>query len=153
MSRTYAWRTLACLPILKTTAFTNVDKDWQAQRRLSLYHNAMGHIIADVNDICSTDRYYRFADKIVWCGRGFWHFLSIDGAEIAAATLCGTDKCPTCECPKKELDNTETTYPLRKTSEIKRQVEAARARLLNRDGTVKQGKKAEVRLYFMIHNI
>jgi hypothetical protein len=39
---TYAWRPLACLPILKTTAFNNVDKDWQAQCRLALqvYHNA-----------------------------------------------------------------------------------------------------------------
>ena len=87
MSCTYAWRPLACMPILKTTAFTNVDKDWQAQRRLGLYHNAMGHIVADVNDLCSKDRYYRFADKIVRCGRGFWHFLSLDGSEIAVQ-LC-----------------------------------------------------------------
>ena len=144
MSRTYAWRPLACLPILKTSAFSNVDKDWQAQRLLALYHDAMAHIVVDVNDLCSTDRHYRFADKIVRCGRGFWHFLSLDGAEIAAATLFGTDKCPTCECPKSELDNTETQIPLRKTSEIKEQVEAGRARLLNPDGTVKQGKKTEV---------
>ena len=78
------------------------------------------------------------------CGRGFWHFLSIDGAEIAAATLCGTDNCPTCKCPKSELDSTETTYPLRKTSEIKKAVEAGRAKLLNPDGTVKERKKTEV---------
>jgi hypothetical protein len=104
----------------------------------------MAHIVADVNDLCSTDRHYRFADKIVRCGRGFWHFLSLDGAEIAAATLFGTDKCPTCECPKSELDNTGTQFPFRKTSEIKKQVEAGRARLLNPDGTVKQGKKTEV---------
>jgi hypothetical protein len=149
MSSTYAWRPLACLPILKTSAFSNVDKDWQAQRRLALYHNAMAHIVADINDLCSTDRHYRFADKISRCGRGFWHFLSLDGAEIAAATLCGTDKCPTCECPKSELDNTETQIPLLKTSEIKEQVEAGRARLLNPDGTasVKQGKKTEVCLH------
>jgi hypothetical protein len=47
--------------------------------------------------------------------------------KIAAATLCGTDKCPTCECPKSELDNTKTRFPLRKTSEIKKEVEAGRA--------------------------
>jgi hypothetical protein len=35
------------------------------------------------------DRYYRFADKVVRPGRAFWHLLSMDGAEIAAAALCG----------------------------------------------------------------
>ena len=48
-------------------------------------------IIADVNDTCSTDRHFRFADKLVRRGRGFWHLLSLDGAEIAAATTYGTD--------------------------------------------------------------
>jgi hypothetical protein len=28
ISSTYAWRPLACLPILKTSAFSNVNKDW-----------------------------------------------------------------------------------------------------------------------------
>jgi hypothetical protein len=70
----------------------------------------MAHIVADVNKLCSIDWYYRFADKIVLCGRGFWHFLSLAGAKIAAAILCSTDKCPTYECPKSELDNTETQF-------------------------------------------
>ena len=95
MSSTYAWRPLACLPFLKTFAFINVD--WQAQRWLAsaLYHNAMAHIVADVNEFCLTDRHYHFADKIVRCCQGFWHFLSLDGAETAAATLCCTHRCPT----------------------------------------------------------
>jgi hypothetical protein len=84
----------------------------------------MAHVVADVNELCLTDQHYRFADKIVQCGPGFWHFLSLDGAKIAAETLCCTDKCPTCECPKSELDNTEKKIPLWKTSEIKKQVEA-----------------------------
>jgi hypothetical protein len=60
---------------VKTSAFSNVDKDWQAQRWLALYHNAMAHIVADINELCSMHRHYRFADKIVLCCRGFWHFL------------------------------------------------------------------------------
>jgi hypothetical protein len=43
----------------------------------------MEHIVDNVNEICSTDRYFQFADKVVRCGRGFWHFLSLDGAELA----------------------------------------------------------------------
>jgi hypothetical protein len=45
ISRTYTWRPLACLPILKTSSFSIVNKDWQAQ----LYHtgHAMSHIVAD----------------------------------------------------------------------------------------------------------
>ena len=116
MSRPYAWRPLACLPILKGGSFPNTDVEWQRRRRLSVYHSAMEHIVDDVNEICSTDRHYRFADKVVRCGRGFWHFLSIDGAEIACATLCDTHNCPTCECPREDLDSTTTTYPIRKTS-------------------------------------
>ena len=136
MSRTYAWRPLAVLPILKTGAFTNTNKEWQAQRRLAVYHGSMGHIVPEINEICSTDRYYGFADKVVRCGRGFWHLLSLDGAEIAAATLCGTDNCPTCECPKSELDNTEEAYPLRKTSKIKQEIDSV--------GTVGYRVEAEV---------
>ena len=144
MGRSFAWRPLACLPILKGSACTNTDKEWQRLRRLSLYHRAMDHIVADVNQMCSIDRYYRFADKVVRPGRAFWHLLSMDGAEIAAATLCGTDNCPTCECPKAELDNTEKTYPLRKTSDVKKAVDDGRARLLNADESVKTNKKSAV---------
>ena len=107
MSRTYAWQPLVCLPILKGSACTNVNKDWQAHRRCALYHSAMAPIIADVSDICSTDRHFRFADKVV---RRVWHLLSLDGAKIAAATTCGADKCPSCQCPKSELANTEASW-------------------------------------------
>jgi hypothetical protein len=87
----------------------------------------MAHIVADVNELCLIDRHYCSADKIVQCSPGFWHFLSLDGAVISAATLCGTDKCLTCECPKSELDNTAKQFPFLKTSEIKKQVEAGHA--------------------------
>ena len=78
MSKPYAWRVLACLPILKGSACTNTSKNWQAQRRMGLYHSAMAHIIPEINDICSKDDYYRFADKLVRQGRGFWHLLCMD---------------------------------------------------------------------------
>ena len=65
MSKPYAWRVLACLPILQGSACTNTSKDWQAQRRMGLYHSAMAHIIPEINDICSKDDYCRFADKLV----------------------------------------------------------------------------------------
>ena len=81
MSKPYAWRLLACLPILKGTACTNTSKEWQTQRRLALYHSALAPIIDEVNEICSKNAYYRFADKLVRQGRWFWHLLSMDGAE------------------------------------------------------------------------
>ena len=61
MSHTHKWRPLVCLPILKGSSCTNVNKDWQAYH-YDLYHSAMAPIIADVNHICSTDRHFRFAD-------------------------------------------------------------------------------------------
>ena len=111
MSSTYAWRPLAsqvvCFHILKGSSCTNVSKDWQAYRCCALYHSPIAPIIADVNDICSTDRHFRFADKLVRRGRGFWHLLSIVGAEIAAAAAmkCDTDNCPTFQNLPMPKDN------------------------------------------------
>ena len=136
MSRPYAWRVLGCLPILRGSACTNISKEWQSQRRLAIYHAAMAPIIDEINEICSKDDFYRFADKLVRQGRGFWHLLSMDGAEIAQATMCTTDNCPTCECPKAELDNTDDIYALRDTEEVKKSVERERQRLLNADGSI-----------------
>jgi hypothetical protein len=73
MSRPYAWRVLGILPILKASACTNTDKDWQAQRRLSLYHRAMDPVIAEINELCKTERYYRWTDKLVRPGKAFCH--------------------------------------------------------------------------------
>ena len=141
MSLPYAWWVLACLPILKGSACTNTSKKWQAKRSMAIYHSAMAHIIPEINEICSKNDYYRFADKLVRQGRGFWHLLCMDGAEIAAATMCGTDNCPTCECPKTEHDNTEDTYQLRHTESVRKKVEQARAEHLNADGTIKDNHK------------
>jgi hypothetical protein len=46
-------------------------------------------------------------------------------------------ECPTCECPKEELDRTDKLYPVRNTADVRAGVERARAELLNRDGTIK----------------
>ena len=137
MSKPYAWRVLGCLPILKGSACTNTSKEWQSQRRLAIYHAAMAPIIDEINEICSKDDFYRFADKLVRQGRGFWHLLSMDGAEIAQATMCTTDNCPTCECPKAQLDNTADFWALRDTEAVKKAVERERQKLLNADGSIK----------------
>lgn len=134
MSKPHAWRDLACLPTLKGSACTNTSKEWKTQLHLALYLSAMAPIIKEVNEICSKNAYYRFADKLVLQGRGFWHLLSMDGAEIAAATMCGTDNCPTCKCPKSQLDNTEDTYNLRHPESVRQAVEKAQAEHLNADG-------------------
>ena len=146
MARTFAWRPLGCLPILKSSACTNTagSKGWQAYRRSALYHSAMAPIIADVNDICSVDRHFQFADKVLRRGRGFWDLLSLEGAEIAAATTCGTDNCPTCERPKDrpglaDTDETVETWELRTVSKLKKAADDARAAPLKVDGSVKTG--------------
>ena len=104
----------------------------------------MAHIIPELNDICAKDDYYRFADKLVRQGRGVLHLLCIDRAEIAAATMCGTDNCPTCECPEAKLDCTKEAYPLRRTESIRKQVEQACAEHLMPDGTIKADHKEKV---------
>ncbi len=48
----------------------------------------MDHIITDLNRLCSTDIYLRFADGLVRLCRAFYHLLVMDGAEVAAAHCC-----------------------------------------------------------------
>ncbi len=95
------------------SACTNADKDWQIQRRLNMYHRVMDPVIAEINELCKTARYYHWADKLVCLGLAFWHIISMDGLEIAATALSSTMVCPTCECPREELDRTDKLYPVR----------------------------------------
>ena len=159
MSRPYAWRPLGLLPILKTSALTVDNVAWQRHRRLDLYHRCMDPVIAEINELCAEDKYFRFADKKVRQGRCFWHLLSMDGLEIAATTMCNTDNCPVCECPKDELDRTDFLYPLRDSATVKARVEAAarrRQRCWNRmepsSATAKNGYggRSYVYLYVMV---
>jgi hypothetical protein len=71
-------------------------------------------------------------------GRCFWHFLSMDGLEIAATTMCSTLDCPVCECPKDELDRTDKLYPLRNGETVKAQVKRAQSELLEPNGCIKR---------------
>jgi hypothetical protein len=59
-------------------------------------------------------------------------------------------ECPTCECPKEELDRTDKLYPVRSTSDVRAGVEKARAELLNRDGTIKDRCNGKVIISYMI---
>jgi hypothetical protein len=64
----------------------------------------------------------------------------MDGLKIAATALSTTMVCPTCECPREELDWTDKLYPVRSTADFRAGVEKARAdtaELLNRDGSIK----------------
>ena len=88
--------------------------------------------------LCSEDKYFRFADGKVRLGLCSWHLLSMDCLEIAATTMCSTDDCPVCEVPKDELDRTDhsSLYPLLSGSAVRAQGAAAQAELLEPDGSV-----------------
>ena len=144
MSKSYAWRPLALLPILKGSVCTEIDEDWLRHRRLELYHRSMDHIIRDINELCSRDIYLRFADDKVRLSRAFYHVLVMDGAEVAAALLCDVNQCPVCTCPHSELDRTDVFYPYRDTESVKRAVSAARSEHLDNDGEVKDQHIQEV---------
>ena len=96
MSKSYAWRPLALLPILKGSVCTETDDDWLRHRRLELYHRSMDHIIQDINELCSKDIHLCFADNKVRLSRAFYHVLVMDGAEleVASALLCDVNQCP-----------------------------------------------------------
>jgi hypothetical protein len=139
MSKAFAWRPLALLPILKASACRVTDKDWLVHRRLDLYHSSMDHVIADLNKLCSSDIYLCFADNRIRLSRAFFHVLVLDGAEVAAATICDTRQCPVCTCPHQDLDRTDVAYPYRHSDEVKAMVmvNAARNENLDEHGRVK----------------
>jgi hypothetical protein len=104
----------------------------------------MDPVISEINKLCQTPSYYRFADKKVRLGQAFWYLISMDGLEIAATALCSTLACPTCECPGTELDRTDKVYPPRKTVDVQQAVEKAREELLDEDGNIKDRCKGKV---------
>jgi hypothetical protein len=115
----------------------------------------MDPVIAEINELCKTARYYRWADKLVRLGCAFWHIISMDGLEIAATALSNTIECPTCECPKHELDRTDKLYPVISSAKVSAGVEEARAELLNRDGSINDrclGKVCYI-IYDIIYDI
>jgi hypothetical protein len=57
MSKAFAWRPLALLPVLKASARSETAKDLLVNRLLDLYHRSMDHVIADLNELCSKDMY------------------------------------------------------------------------------------------------
>ncbi len=61
----------------------------------------------------------------------------MDGLEIAATVLSTIMVCPTCQCPREELDRTDKLCPVRSTADVRAGVEKARAELLNRDRSIK----------------
>ena len=125
------------MPILKPKALTNNNVEWQRYRRLEIYHRCMDPVVDEINQHCSEDKHFRFADGNVSKELCFWHPLSMDGWEIAATNICSTDYLPVCECPMDELDRTDVSYPLRSGENFKFFVEAAQAELLEPDGTNK----------------
>jgi hypothetical protein len=148
MSKAFAWRPLALLPILKASACIETDRDWLVNRRLDLYHRSMDHVIADLNELCSKDMHLRFADDRIRLSRAFYHVLVLDGAEVAAATMCDTRQCPVCTCPHDELDRTDVAYPYRHSEEVKAKVEAARREHLDEEGRVKDRHQSKVSISY-----
>jgi hypothetical protein len=144
MSKAYAWRPLAILPILMGSVCTETDEDWLRHRSLELYHKSMDQIIQDINDLFSRVIYLRFADDSVCCVRTFYHALVMDGAEVAVALLCDVNQCPVCTCPHSELDRTDVSYPSRDTDTVKREVGEARSEHLDEDSEVKERQWEEV---------
>ena len=69
----------------------------------------------------------------------------MDGTEIAAATMCGTNNCFTCEYPKTEVDNTEDNYQLGHNESVRKKVEQARAEHLNAESSLMEQSRITTR--------
>jgi hypothetical protein len=85
--------------------------------------------------------------------------LVLDGAEVAATTMCDTRQCPVCTCPHQELDRTDKAYPYRHTEQVKAMVEAAQREHPDNQGRVKPLHQTKVYIYmvydvyYIVHDI
>jgi hypothetical protein len=107
MNEPHAWRVLGMLPILKYSSTLHLSDEKRAERRLRLFHYCIGILSDRLDQICSVDNNFLYADGVVRRTRPFFHFLIMDGLEISVNALCPIDTCPSCWCPKQELDNTQ----------------------------------------------
>jgi hypothetical protein len=153
LAKSYAWRPLALLPILKGSACAETNDDWIRHRRMELYHSSMDHIIADINELCSKNMYLRFADGQVRCSRAFYHLLVMDGHEVDAALMCDVNQCPVCTCPHSKLDWTDVSFPYRNTESVKAAVRAAQEEHLDEDGKVLDGHNTEACKAVLMYHI
>jgi hypothetical protein len=71
----------------------------------------------------------------------------LDGAEVAAATMCNTTQCPVYKCP--------VLYPYWNKDEVQEAVEAARNKHLDAQGRVKphHQKKGTANPYNIVYDI
>ena len=100
--------------------------EWRAERRTRLYHSCMDILVEQINALTEQNILFRFGDQMYRECRVFLDFLSMDGDEVSHATMCPTVQCPSCLCPRNQLDDTEESFPMRNTQEIYKEVASLR---------------------------
>ena len=147
------------MPSLSKAATVSQTDEWRAERRTRLYHSCMDILVEQINALTEQNILFRFGDQMYRECRVFLDFLSMDGDEVSHATMCPTVQCPSCWCPRNQLDDTEASFPMRDTQEVYKEVASERKRLLHRDGKPRQGCKTQVStwhiydIYHSIHDI
>ena len=92
------------IPILDSSK-TQTAEDL-SERRQRLYHACVKILAQKLQEFCSKDHDFLYAERIRKT-RPFMHFFLMDGLEISMSTQCPTSSCHACWCPDDELDNTE----------------------------------------------
>jgi hypothetical protein len=118
MNEPVAWRVLGMLPILKYSATLHISDEHRAVRRLELFHDCIRILSRKLQELCSKDSNFLYADAVVRKTRPFLHFFIMDGLEISVNTLCPINSCPSCWCPNHELDNTEVWIAFKRQSNL-----------------------------------
>lgn len=142
--KAFAWRLLGMMPSISKAATVSQTDEWRAERRTRLYHSCIDILVQQINELTGRDVFLRFGDQQFRRSRVFLDFLSMDGDEVSHATMCPTVQCPSCWCPRDQLDCTDDVYPLRNTQDVYEETAAERKRLLHPNGQPRQGCKQQV---------
>ncbi len=144
------WRKGICLAPAGDDAFhikggNCVPDWWVAGRKTYSFIPLMHWYLGPSNQQTDgRDVFLRFCDQQFRRSRVFLDFLSMDGDEVSHATMCPTVQCPSCWCPRDQLDCTDNIYPLRNTQDVYEETAAERKRLLHPNGQPRQGCKQQV---------
>jgi hypothetical protein len=109
MSCPFVWRLLGLFPILNSDAVSTKTASWKTNRRRSLNQSCIKAVVKRFNEFSGQDHNFTYADGLTRRSRPFLFFFLMDGAEASSNMLCSSLSCMSCECPDKDLDDTEVS--------------------------------------------
>ena len=115
-----SYRMLAMIPSRSKQVADRAPDAWHARRNREITHEAMHAILTELKPHLERKTVMLFADGKYRTAWPYLDFLNMDGAEVAAHTLCNPQECPVCDVPKAEMARTDRPLKLRTSKSVRK---------------------------------